>query len=285
MHSSIRPNRLPLWLKVGLAVAFVLTFGMGSTFAGQLQVGPNPTPPGGYLGNFYNSETNDIGNGTALDVYHTAASGDSLVLSSNTTNKDGFLLLVGIPNDTTKGGNGGEFFSSNPITSSNGNLASSTYFGGTWSTSSPTTGFAGLFTSSGAKDPYVLAGLPDPKGGSSENWSNWSTWDAHIGVTANNFGIYVFEIDATLSGKQSEEITFNAGSLPQGTFVIAYGQTSSGDSYFTPFTQAGITTSNSGGGGPGGGAVPAPPSVVLLGFGGFGLTFILARSRRRLAAA
>lgn len=283
MDSSVRFHRLPLCFKVGFAVALVLTFGMGSAFAGQLQVGPSPVPSGGYAGNFYNNETNDIGNGTALDVYHTAASGDALMLSPSAP---GFLLLVGIPNDTTNGGNGGEFFSSNPITSNNGNLATSNSLYNTtenWSITSPTTGFAGLFTSA-VKDPYVLAGLPDPKGGSSENWPNWSGWDAHIGVTANNFGIYVFEIDASLSGQGASEITFNAGALPMGTFVIAYGQDSNGDTYFTPFTQAGITTSG-GGGSPGGGSVPAPPSVVLLGFGGLGLAFVLAHSRRRLAAA
>jgi hypothetical protein len=189
---------------------------------------------------------------------------------------DGFLLILGIPNDTSNNGNGGTFFSSNPITSGNGTFASTDYFGGTWSTTSPTAGFAGLITTGG--DAYVAANLTTD-GGASESFTNWSQWDSSVnGITATNFGIYVFEIDASLDSKASVGVTFS--SLPQGTFVIGYGEDSK-HIYDTPFTESGLTTSGDGPG-PFVGTAPAPPSVVLLAFGGLGLALIIACSRRRV---
>jgi hypothetical protein len=276
MPSSNRPNRLPLWLKVGLAVALVLTFGIGNASAalidpstlqiGNTATGPySPTGPGG--------ETVELGS-SSFFVWQNQGGASNLLLSTSSPPPigapAGFLLLLGIPNNNTT------FLGT--ITSGNGHLASTDYFGGTWNSS----GFAGNMTSGGKA--YTQAGLSGAN--ASNNFANWSGWDLSVdGITATKFGIYVYEIDASLTAKSSVNISFS--SLPQGTFIIAYGEQASSKTnpFDTPFTEAGLTTNGGGGGGGGGGVVPAPPSVVLLGFGGFGLAFILVRSRRRLAAA
>jgi hypothetical protein len=294
MPSSIRPNRLPLWLKVGLAVVLVLTFRMSSASAGiidpsTLQIGSSTDgPTGPYSPTGPGNEVVELGSSSFYVWQNQGRSGKGaagtleLSMTSPPTSpmSPGLLVLLGIPNnDTTFLGT---------ITSKNGEIAGKDFFGGTWNT---TTGFAGLLSSSTdnqSKDAYAIAGLPTVQfGAASESWVNWSGFDDSVNgfnsTTLTNFGIYVYEIDATVKAKTSVGVTFS--SLPQGTFVVAFGEDSS-QAYGTPFTTSGGTTvTPNGGGGGGGGVVPAPPSVVLLGFGGFGLAFILVRSRRRLAAA
>lgn len=283
MDSSVRFHRLPLWFKVGFAVALTLTLGMGSVWAdftdpstlqiGNSAIGPySPTGPG--------NEVVELGSSTFY-VWQNQGGANTLELSltspPSSPTSPGFLVLLGIPNnDTTFLGT---------ITSGNGEVAGKDFFGGGWNT---TTGFAGLLSSSSdqqSKDAYAVAGLPTTQfGADSESYVNWSGFDSKVNnINATNFGIYVYEIDANLDSKTSVGITFS--SLPQGTFVIGFGEDDS-QSYGTPFTTSGGTISpNGGGGGPGAGSTPAPPSVVLLGFGGLGLAFVLVRSRRRLAAA
>ena len=136
-------------------------------------------------------------------------------------------------------------------------------------------------TSTSGGEAYSTAGLSPPN--HSNNFTNWAGWDWSVDkINATSFGIYMYEIDASLSAKSSVGVTFS--SLPQGTFVIAYGQNSSRNAYGTPFTEAGLTA-NSGGTSPLFGVAPAPPSVVLFGLGGLALVGFMARSRHRLLVA
>ena len=291
MHQSMIIGRRSLGLKVLVSVALVLTFGMGSVRAGQLQIGPTANGP--YTDFIYQSQhVISVGGPGDLYVFHTASSGTTLQLPSPVS-QPGLLLLLGIPNDSTNG----SFFTSNPITSGNGSLSTHDLFGGTWNTTTHP-GYAGLMTKTG-DEAYTMAGIGD-KANNSNSFQNWQAADQNalvngnpLGVTANNFGLYVFEIDpATLNGTtQSVKISFASGSLPLGTFIIAYGQEAGttdkkgkfhpGAIFDTPFTQAGLTTGDQ----PFVSGVPAPPSAVLLGLGGLGLAFLLVRSRCRLAVA
>lgn len=277
MASTIRPNRLPLWFKVGFAAALVLTLAMSSARAAlidpsTLQVGPGST-----------TDPVQVGNSGLLTVNQVSGGADLL------TNP--WLLILGIP-ETNNGTNNNFFNSADPITSvtttnsdktTSSQLGGNSINGGTWNS---TTGY--VDTMKAGQEAYTQMGFTglDSQGNTnnSNSFTNWAGADSSInGITATGFDLYVFEISAALADKDTVSIQFPTGSLPLGTFAIAYGINSS-HVYDTPFTEAGMTTGG-GGGTPGGGATPAPPSVVLLGFGGLGLAFVLARSRRRLAAA
>lgn len=269
-------------------------------------IGPSTNPADFGKPNYIygGTEVISVGDPGTLYVYHNSGSGGDLMLNATTK---GFLLILGIPNDTSNGGNGGNFFNGvNPITSGNGSLGGPDLFGGHWnhSVSGDESGFAGLMPSQttgtnaafSGNEAYSVANL-NGANNSNNFLPNWQGADANaivngqpLGVTANNFGLYVFEIDATISGSSRfVPITFNPGSLPLGIMIIGYGTTdpsyptSGSNPLATAFTQAGMETS--GGTGPNITTVPAPSSVVLLGFGGFGLVIILSRSGRRLAAA
>ena len=277
-------------LKLGLVVAIGLTFA-GNTARSQLldpstlQISGNNT--GG------TTEPVQIDDTGLLTV--TQNSGGASALTNP------WLLILGIPNDSTTSyfGNNTSVGFNNPITSvktTGGNTPTPTgdlggsipsYLSGTpWKVD---TGYAGSMTSGG--EAYKTVGLSglDSQGStnSSNSFTNWSGADStDNNLTVSNFGIYVFEINAALAGKDTATIQFS--SLPIGTFAIAYGQNGTktkGTIYDTPFTRAGLTTQN-GGAGPGGEVIsPAPSSAILFSLGGLALVGFMARSRRRLLVA
>ena len=124
-------------------------------------------------------------------------------------------------------------------------------------------------------DAYQALGLSDPAStaGNSESFVNWAAADAAVlGLTANNFGVYVYELSNTglLGHPSTVDVTFGSA-LPVGTFVVAYGCASTGwratgDIYSTPFTQAGLS-------------VAEPTAVSSLACFG-ALLLIVFRSRR-----
>ncbi len=255
MQRRMRSARSPAWLKIGFALTLVLTFGMGRVSAdpSTLQVGGNSatgTDP---------VRIDDSGLVTINEI-----TGSSVTFSS-------FQLILGIPEPQAQNFS----FSNSSILS-----VSSTSPGATsWSFENNTNAVMTPSDTGKNQDAYSLLGLPSPN--SSNNATNWFGSDqTYNKFTPSTFGLYVFDITANLSAKGTVSVQFS--SLPVGTYAIVLSQGSDGKYYGTPFTEAGLTT-------PGGAqpliSTPAPPSAVLLGFGGLGLILILVRSRQRLALA
>ena len=225
-----------------------------------------PAPPGCPV---YGNEVNGItGNTFTLDQ----ASGPSTAVLTNPV-----LLMIGVPNVAGT-------FSAPTVTLSVGTgvLGGTAPTGLTWNS---TTGFAGTMTAGGPiTDAYQAVGLSDPAStaGNSESFANWSAADsAVLGLTATNFGVYVYELSNTglLGHPSTDNVTFGS-TLPTGTFVVAYGCSSSGwptttcgsggTIYSTPFTQSGL-------------AVPESPALLILGCDLLGVAVLVGVFRRRLA--
>ena len=198
-------------------------------------------------------EPNLIGGGDIIDIFQTSG-------GANATVNQPQLLILGVPNDATN------LFASDPIT---GVSYINPYPGGTSTTgSSPSATFFGTMTA--GKEVYGFLGLT---GNNSNSFTNWSAADASInGITASNFGIYELSLSGDALGpKGLINILFAAGSLPLGTFAVAYGTNSEGKAFGTPFTEAGLTTSAHAS------TVPEPGSLLLLGTG----LLVLARVAHR----
>ncbi len=179
-----------------------------------LQIGGSLPPAG--------NDPNLIGNSGLVNIFQNQGSTGDLLTP--------FLLIIGIANDTT----GGHFFgTTDPITSvtarnpyTNGTsspgssqLGGTNLYGGTWNT---TTGFAGTMSSGG--EAYSTLGAFQGPYDKSNNFGNWSGADSSTNsITATNFGIYVFEIDAPLAAKGVVSVQFAPGTLPEGSYAIAYG--------------------------------------------------------------
>lgn len=229
-------------------------------FVGSPTCGAPPGCP--VFGNEVNGTT---GNTFTLDQ----ASG-----MSNTALTNPVLLLIGVANV-----GGGFSAPSITLSAGSGSLGGMPVSGLSWNS---TTGFAGTMTSGGPiTDAYQALGLSDPNttAGNSESFVNWAAADsAVLGLTANNFGVYVYQLSNTglLGHPSSVDVTFG-NPLPKGTFVVAYGCASTttwsnpcgsgGDIYSTPFTQAGLE-------------VPEPSTLSLFGSSG-GLFAIVVWFRRR----
>jgi hypothetical protein len=286
-------------LKLGLVLAISLSLGLSTGSAGwfdpaNLQVGGSVPPPG--------NDPNQISSPGLVDIYEAS--------NANAATFSQFLLILGIPEKTS---NNNFFSGNNPITSVTSYSSSSppvvtkgsSTLGGTnpfsqgsWNTSS---GYAGTMTSSG--EAYSTAGFSNTD--NSNSFVNWAYGggtstkptggDLGInGINPNGFDLYVFVITASLDPQGYVSVQFNTdptkgATLPLGTYAIAYADVTDSNGnvklYDTPFTQAGLTTSN--GTTPGGGVItnPAPSSAVLFSLGGLALLGFMARSRRRLLAA
>jgi hypothetical protein len=212
---------------------------------------------------------------------------------------DPILLIIGVPNTTSTVGTT-QLAGSLPASVTFGSTTGTVTVGGTayGVTGNSTSGFiSGIqLTSTSGSDVYTLLGL----GSQTPNSNNWSNWSAQpgsgntlfptLGITVNNtagFSLYMIQLSSGsgLAKDTSLTVTFTGG-LPIGSYIIAYGQTTSGATPDgTAFTNAGLETGTNGGGNPGGGSAGSEPSsVALLGLGVVGLVGFTAWSRRRRLA-
>jgi PEP-CTERM motif len=149
----------------------------------------------------------------------------------------------------------------------------STMYGGSWDT---TTGFAGTFTGSPISKVYDFIGF-EPKGSASQNFSNWG---GYSGLNSWNLFVYALSFSPRMTPNQYVEFSA-APDLPEGTFVIGYGQEevkkgtcgNPSCAQSTPFTFAGYVPEQTQ-------QVPEPASSVLL-TSGLGLLLVKIRRRRR----
>jgi len=203
----------------------------------------------------------------AFDVYQNASGANTLTTP--------LLVILGIPNYTgtdksilsvtTYNPYAGVATGGTALAGSAFGLATTDYFGGTWTTN--TTSAQAILNASSGTDAYGVLGLADAN--NSNNFVNWSAFDLAHGVTATSFGLYVYFINANLGPNGLFDILFNgANKLPIGTIAIAYGcqpstATSTGsctespNSYNTPFTEAGGVTGTP--------STPEPTAILLLG--------------------
>jgi hypothetical protein len=127
------------------------------------------------------------------------------------------------------------------------------------------------------QEAYSQLGL-DPGTNNSNSFTNWADAETKLNhMSTTSFTLYEYNIPVTLAGGGTDTFTF-ASNLPQGTFVIAYGETTSTKNgkttttiYDTPFTEAGLTDTQ---------VVPEPSTLALAGLGALG--FVGYGLRRRL---
>ena len=113
----------------------------------------------------------------------------------------------------------------------------------------------------------------------SNSFTNYAAWDLAVnGITAQNFGIYVFTLDTGgFSGK--DFLNMDIHGVPLGTFAVGWGQVVTVDQhgnrhvtqYGTPFTEAGLQTNQT----------PEPGTLFLLGSGLLGVGTLVRRKLNR----
>jgi hypothetical protein len=263
-----------------------------------------------YFGSDPGTDPNPLGGTGALTIGQVSG-------GQPAANLNPVLLIIGIPNDPSTGGN--TYYgtgSPNPISSvsfSSGGTATAALggtniFGMGWNTS---TGFGGTLADKASTDylgnavntdeayTILLAGGGNKSNGvdNSNSWTNWAT----VGygnvtpspdITPTSFSLYVFTLTDTsgLSDKGTINVQFATGvGLPEGAYAIAFSNTmldGSGSPYANPFTEAGVEQPPAPPPGPGGGggSTPAPPAFMMAGIGILLLGAFRFARRRRLVA-
>jgi hypothetical protein len=248
------------WLAV-LLICFGTAIAWGQNTDYQLQI--SCSAPGCSTG---------IGTGSIAGEVN-GISGNTITILENGNGspavEDPVLLIIGVPNTA------GAFVP--PSVTVNGQtfgLATQDFWGGSY----PTNGTGVTFNASNGTDAYAALGLGSAKTGqASESFGNWQTANSQLGLSTTSYTLYVYALTGTnLSGGKTASVTFN-GSLPLGTFIIAYSCstgsntqacTQQGDNMgATPFTVAG--------------EVPEPTTLALLGTTGLlGLAGVVRRKFR-----
>ena len=212
-------------------------------------------------------DPNLLGTGSTVDIYQNSGGAPNL--------SQPVLLILGVPNNSAAPSIGGSVTFYNPYTgSTTGGTAGSWAFatGGNtqWGMKAGTSGYFGNMSSS---DVYAFLNLP---GNNSNSFTNWAGADLSInGITASDFGIYVFALSGAHLGANGL-VNVSGLSVPQGTIAVGWGCQTSGDStcrnantYTTPFTEAGLADGST--------PTPEPGSLALLGSGLLAVGGILRR--------
>ncbi|MBU6995247.1 PEP-CTERM sorting domain-containing protein [Ferrovum myxofaciens] len=195
----------------------------------------------------YGTEVNNIN--AVIDIYQNAANAPAL--------NSPVYLILGVANTPS---------ASSVIEHSVLNASLINTSGQSTAVSTAFDNYAGAMTSS---DVYSFLNLSGDKSNSFTNWSAAAL--AVDGIQANNFGIYLFSLYSNgFAG--NDYLNIHTNLLPEGTFAVAYGTDSSGKSYSTAFTNAGMRDTP-----PRPSAVPEPMPLVLICLGLFGIAFITKR--------
>ncbi|WP_298207237.1 hypothetical protein [Ferrovum sp.] len=195
----------------------------------------------------YGTEVNNIN--AVLDIYQNAASAPAL--------NSPVYLILGVANTTA---------ASSVIENSVLNASLIDTSGHSTSVLTTFDTYAGAMYSS---DVYSF--LKFPGANKSNSFTNWSGADLAVdGIQAKNFGIYVFSL-YTNGFAGNDYLNINTHLLPEGTFAVAYGTSSSGRAYSTAFTNSGMRDN------PPPKPVSEPMPLVLICLGLFGIVYVTKR--------
>jgi len=197
----------------------------------------------------YGTEVNNIN--SVIDIYQNSASAPAL--------NSPVLLILGVANTTS---------ASSVIENSVLNASLIDTSGHSTAVSTTSDGYRGAMTSSN----NVYSFLELSGANNSNSFTNWSAAALAVdGIQATNFGIYVFSLK-TSGFAGNDYLNIHTNLLPEGTFAVAYGTDSSGKSYSTAFTNAGMRDNP-----PAPSAVPEPMPLVLICLGLFGIAYVTKR--------